>query len=149
MYRVEHESASRTIPHIQRLMDEHAEEMAHYPHLMPAAPDPARYQHLEEAGVLACFLLLHGEDVVGYAVSVFVEHPHHKGLRMLMNDALYVSKAHRKGRNGISLMNHVERFGKANGVQLVTWNAQPETPLAALLPRMGYREMNTTFCKEV
>lgn len=135
------------LPAVQALLREHWEELVLDPATMPLQLDVARYQELEAAGILLCLVAYDGEEIVGYSAGVLFNHPHHADVRMLSNDALFLRKSHRKGRNGVALIRATERAARQHGAAKVLWNAEPGTALEALLPVMGYRAMNTIFGK--
>lgn len=64
--------------------------------------------------------------------------------------AWWVNPAARKGRNGIALMQHIERMAKAQGVKywnmIVMESCQPEVG-AAIYKRLGYEKSETSYTR--
>jgi GNAT superfamily N-acetyltransferase len=64
--------------------------------------------------------------------------------------AWWVNPAARKGRNGIALMQHIEKMAKAQGVKywnmIVMESCQPEVG-AAIYKRLGYEKSETSYTR--
>lgn len=64
--------------------------------------------------------------------------------------AWWVNPAARKGRNGIALMQHIEKMARAQGVKywnmIVMESCQPEVG-AAIYERLGYKKSETTYTR--
>lgn len=64
--------------------------------------------------------------------------------------AWWVNPSARKGRNGIALMQHIERMARAQGVKywnmIVMESCQPEIA-AAIYERLGYKKSETSYTR--
>lgn len=64
--------------------------------------------------------------------------------------AWWVNPSARKGRNGIALMQHIEKMAKAQGVKywnmIVMESCQPEVG-AAIYERLGYKKSETSYTR--
>lgn len=64
--------------------------------------------------------------------------------------ALWVNEGGRKGRNGISLIKHIEVMAKAQGIKywnmIVMESCQPEVG-AAIYKRLGYEKSETSYTR--
>jgi GNAT superfamily N-acetyltransferase len=147
MYAITETTALEALERCKALMPLHAAEMVHLPELMRVNMHAEHYATMDRIGAVT-LLACKDDEVVGYACSVFTPHPHHAHLRLLMNDAIYVHPDHR-GLCGLRLIRRMEEIGKERGAHLVCWNAQPDTPFEALLPRLEYKPLNTTYFREV
>lgn len=140
-------SAVESIPLARPLLVEHWEEIARNKDLMVLAPDEDTYAALEKAGILFTLGAFDGDELVGYSATMVHQHLHYKALRYATNDVLFVSKRHRQGRLGVRLMRETELIAKERGAQLMLWHAKTDTPLEAILPRMGYAVQDVIFSK--
>lgn len=131
------------------LFQEHWEEIARNKQLMVLDPHEPSYRAIEDAGQLMILAAFIGEQMVGYSVNFLLIHPHYAGLTVCQNDIVYVHPDHRNGGVGIRLMKHTEREGKARGAQMMLWHAKENTPLADILPRMGYGVQDIIYSKEI
>ena len=134
---------------VQSLMLEHWSELVDNPQALPLKLQLERYKTLEDAGVLVCILAYEEDVIIGYSVGILLPHPHHADVLVLSNDAMFLSKSHRRGNKGTTLIKETERAAKRHGAALVAWNAQLDTSLNALLPRLGYSVANVVYKKEV
>lgn len=131
------------------LFKEHWEEIAKNKQLMVLSPDEQAYRTMEEAGRLMILAAMKDDVMVGYSVSFIVRHPHYSGLTVCQNDLIYIHPDHREGGVGIRLIKKTEQEGKLRGAQLMLWHAKENTPLAAMLPRMGCGVQDIIFSKEL
>lgn len=64
--------------------------------------------------------------------------------------AWWVNPSARKGRNGIALMQHIEKMAKSQGIKywnmVVMESCQPEVG-AAIYERLGYKKSETTYTR--
>lgn len=131
------------------LFAEHHAEISTHPHLMRVEPDWDRYLALEARGLLLPLAVFaEDEQMVGYSINIMVRHLHYD-LVMAINDMLFVSKPHRRGRLGLQLIRATEATARAMGAKLMLWPAKERTNLAELCPRLGYRVQDIVFSKEL
>jgi GNAT superfamily N-acetyltransferase len=133
----------------QELFAQHWDEIARNKDVMVLKPDEVAYRRMEEAGSLLILAALKAGQIVGYSVNFIVRHPHYADLMVCQNDLLFIDQAHREGGAGIRLMRRTEQEGKKRGCKLMLWHAKESTPLAAMLPRMGYGVQDIVFSKQI
>jgi GNAT superfamily N-acetyltransferase len=131
------------------LFQEHWDEVARNKGLMVLKPHEEAYRAMEAGNMLLILGAYKGGEMVGYSVNFLLRHPHYADLEICQNDLLFIAKEHRNGPLGIRLMKRTEIEGKARGARLMLWHAKEGTPLAAILPRMGYGVQDIIFSREV
>lgn len=135
---------------ISDTLREHWDELAKNKRLMVLNPDVDRYAALEQAGLLlAIGAYDEAGEVVGYSVSFIGTNLHYKDLVYAHNDVVFISKPYRKGRLGLQLLRETERRAKERGARMMIWHAKENTPLAAILPRLGYGVQDILLSKEI
>jgi predicted GNAT superfamily acetyltransferase len=137
------------IEHVPGLLEAHWHESARNKHLMVLKPDVVRYQALEAAGSLLSLVAYADEEIVGYSVNILSPHLHYAELLCAHNDVLFVAKEHRESALGLKLIRETERAARDRGAHLMLWHAKEQTPLAAILPRMGCKVQEIIFSKEL
>lgn len=116
----------------------HYDEIALNKGLMVYAPDVERFAQLEAAGAMVNLAVYDDSDaVVGYSINLLAPHLHYKDLMCAHNDMIFIAPAHRHGSLGVKLIKATREACKARGVRMMLWHAKENTPLAALLPRLG------------
>lgn len=149
MFEVRQSSVDEMLQNGQELFAQHWDEIARNKDVMVLKPDEAAYRRMEEAGSLLILAANKAGRIVGYSVNFVVRHPHYADLMVCQNDLLFIDQAHREGGAGIRLMRRTEQEGKARGCRLMLWHAKESTPLAAMLPRMGYGVQDVVFSKQI
>lgn len=136
------------IEEVQPLLEDHYRELAKNQDRVKLNPDWARYAAMEQAGALLIYTARKDEELVGYAAFFVSPHPHYQELTLASNDVLFLAKEHRTGRTGARLIHHCEsQIGAAYANACVTWHAKENTPLAAIMPRLGYSVQDIVFSK--
>lgn len=149
MFEVRRSSVDEMLANGQELFAQHWDEIARNKDVMVLKPDEAAYRRMEEAGSLLILAAVKAGRIVGYSVNFIVRHPHYADLLVCQNDLLFIDQAHREGGAGIRLMKRTEQEGKRRGCRLMLWHAKESTPLAAMLPRMGYGVQDIVFSKQL
>lgn len=149
MFEVRRSSVDEMLANGQELFAQHWDEIARNKDVMVLKPDEAAYRRMEEAGSLLILAAVKAGRIVGYSVNFIVRHPHYADLMVCQNDLLFIDQAHREGGAGIRLMRRTEQEGKKRGCRLMLWHAKESTPLAAMLPRMGYGVQDVVFSKQL
>jgi GNAT superfamily N-acetyltransferase len=149
MFEVRRSSVDEMLRNGQELFSQHWDEIARNKDVMVLKPDEAAYRRMEEAGSLLILAAVKAGRIVGYSVNFIVRHPHYADLMVCQNDLLFIDQASREGGAGIRLMKRTEQEGKAWGCRLMLWHAKEGTPLAAMLPRMGYGVQDVVFSKQL
>jgi L-amino acid N-acyltransferase YncA len=99
-----------------------------------AKPDKARYIEMDEANDLALVCMTDAGNIVGYATVVCNRHLH-TAQNIAILDAIYLDKRFRVGRNGLILIEAVERIARASGAKSLIANAKPGSALGKILAR--------------
>lgn len=150
MYEIRESNVGEMLAQAEQLFADHWDEIALNKQVMVLKPDTARYEAMDKAG---CLLILAAFDqagaLVGYSVNFVLRHLHYADLCTASNDLLFVAKEHRQGRLGLQLIRATEARAKDMGARLVLWHAKPNTPLAEIMPRMGYGVQDIIFSREV
>jgi len=149
MFEVRRSSVHEMLSNGQELFAQHWDEIARNKDVMVLKPDEAAYRRMEEAGSLLILAAVKAGRIVGYSVNFILRHPHYADLMVCQNDLLFIDQAHREGGAGIRLMRRTEQEGKKRGCRLMLWHAKEGTPLAAMLPRMGYGVQDVVFSKQL
>jgi GNAT superfamily N-acetyltransferase len=134
-------------PIFPKLCREYAAESA-----IARLPDPqeklSAYQMLEASGTAAfcaygAFLT---NMLIGFVALLAPVLPHY-GVAIAVAESLFVARAHRKTGAGMLLIRQAERWAQETGSPGLLFSAPSGGRLAALLPRIGYRETNRVFLK--
>lgn len=149
MFEVRRSTVDEMLQNGQELFAQHWDEIARNKEVMVLKPDEAAYRRMEEAGSLLILAAHKAGRIVGYSVNFIVRHPHYADLMVCQNDLLFIDQAHREGGAGIRLMRRTEQEGKKRGCRLMLWHAKEGTPLADMLPRMGYGVQDIVFSKQI
>lgn len=132
------------------LIRDHYVEVCKHPDLMKLKLDRARFQLLEDAGMLLVLGAFDADDkLIGYSASWISNHIHYSDLVYCHNDAIYLDPAHRSGTLGVKLIKETERAAKDRGARMCLWHGKPDTALSAIMPRMGYVVNDILFSKEI
>lgn len=115
--------------------------------LPPIAEKFAIYRQMENTGFFHLFGAYNGDTLVGF-VSVIVTAIPHYGIPIAVAESLFLSKDFRVSNYGLSLINAAQDMARSSGSPGILFSAPMGGQLAKLLPRIGYRETNTTFFKE-
>jgi GNAT superfamily N-acetyltransferase len=149
MFEVRRSSVDEMLGNSQALFTQHWDEIARNKDVMVLKPDESAYRRMEEAGSLLILAAFKAGQIVGYSVNFIIRHPHYADLLVCQNDLLFIDQAHREGGAGIRLMRRTEQEGKKRGCRLMLWHAKEGTPLAAMLPRMGYGVQDIVYSKQI
>jgi GNAT superfamily N-acetyltransferase len=136
-------------PDFPALCREYAEESA-----IAGLPAPqeklAAYQMLEAGGseAFCAYGAFLGEALIGFVALLTPILPHY-GIAIAVAESLFVAKAHRKTGAGMLLIRRAEEHAREMRSPGLLFSAPSRGRLAALLPRIGYRETNRAFLKEL
>lgn len=138
------------IDEMWELLAAHWHEVAKNKQVMVLKPDRRRYEELEAMGALLCLAALDPDgEIVGYSVCFIGPHIHYADLIVANNDVLFLREDLRPSTVGLRLIKETERLAKARGARLMLWHAKEATPLAKIMPRMGYGVQDIIFSKEI
>tara|TARA_R100001198_G_scaffold95706_2_gene82591 strand:+ start:48 stop:494 length:447 start_codon:yes stop_codon:yes gene_type:complete len=107
------------------------------------------YFILEQQGKLKFFTARKEGLMIGYFLVVVVAPLTTKGELMGLYDAVYVHKDYRKSTVGKRLFKFVETCIKDDGISKVIASSSNKNPIGNFLSRMGYREVETKYEKEL
>lgn len=127
------------------LLEAHYDELATDKQRMVLDPDLARYQQLEDQGVLLGLGLYDREAMVGYSVGIITTSMHYRALTFYQNDVVFLEKAYRNLGAGKQLIDATEAAAKARAAGMVLWHAKPGTPLFFLMTALGYATQDVIF----
>lgn len=142
-------TVSEMLANAGELFEEHWDEIALNKQVMVLKPDEPRYRAMEQAGSLLILAAWEGEALVGYSVNFIINHLHYADLRLCSNDLLFITRSKRAGRLGLRLIRETEKCAAKRGAQLMLWHAKQNTPLAVMMPKMGYGVQDIIFSKEI
>lgn len=129
------------------LQHAHWDELATNKAIMKLDPATSRYRDIEQAGALFAVLAYDGDMMVGYSVNFVSVNLHYSALLMAQNDVLFVHPDYRTGRTGLRLMQETEAAATKHGAGMMIWHAKEGSPLAGILPRIGYRVQDILMSK--
>lgn len=132
-----------------QLFEMHREELATHKHLMVLKPDVEKYRYLNERGELLKLVLLDGEEIVGYSMTIIGKNLHYSDVVFAYNDVLFLHPDYRKGSWGVKLIKKTEEIAKQMGAQIVCFHGKESTTFTDLMPRLGYAVQDIVFSKEV
>lgn len=146
---VESDTCTHKIAETSALQREHWDEIARNKHLMVLSPDIEQYRRIEQAGMLFAVFAYDGDRMIGYSINILSVNLHYSSLLMANNDLLFIAKEYRAGRVGVRLIEETKRLAAKRGARLMLWHAKEETPLAAILPRMGCTVQDIIYSQEL
>lgn len=88
-------------------------------------------------------------ELVGYAVYILGSHPHYKDIKIATQDLLYLHPDHRKGLAGVRFIKFQEKCLKVMGIDRIFQSTKRSRDLSNLYERLGYRETDIMFSKEL
>lgn len=107
------------------------------------------YANADDAGLLRAYAGWKEDKVVGYCVMLVAHAPHMAGVKIAIQDSLYVLPEYRTTGAGIRLMQFADNDLKAQGVQVVYRQSRKLAPCASMLIRYGYTEVESTYMKRL
>lgn len=116
---------------------------------IPLDPDMDAYEAAEEAGMLRVFTVRVDSKLVGYAAYIVRTHLHYQGSKQAVQDVLYLSPEHRRGKIGYKLIQHGEAELKAEGVQAVYQHVKESHDFGPLLERIGYKMIEKVYARRL
>ena len=133
----------------QELIRLHWEEIALNKELIKLNPDWDAYHTLENSDKLKIFTARVKEELVGYFVVITGSNLHYKDHVFAVNDILYLSKEHRKGRTGLKLIKFAEKCLKKDGVSVLSINTKVHKPFDNLMEYMGFNLIERVYSKYI
>lgn len=140
-------AALEDAPNIWALLAEYANESA-----IDGLPPPAirvdRYKQMEAAGILHPISALLDGELVGYLTVLASDLPHYSRT-IAVTESFFVAKVHRGSGAGLKLLRAAETKAREIGSPGLLVSTPYEGKLFHVLPRLGYRESNRVFFKEL
>lgn len=138
------------IDRMQELLVQHWDEVAKNKQVMKLKPEREKYAHLDQNGGLVCLWAIDTDgEIVGYSVNFIGPHIHYADLIICNNDVLFLREDLRPSSIGLRLLKETEHVAKSKGAKLMLWHAKENTPLAKIMPRMGYGVQDIIFSKQL
>jgi len=106
------------------------------------------YRDLEKGGILYVLGAFLNEKLIGYSV-LFPHLLHHRNIQVVINDAIFVAKEHRKTGAGRKLLKVIDEYVKSTGLPGVFMTTPINGALVDVLPHFGYEETNKIFFKKI
>lgn len=133
---------------VERLLERHWAEIAHFKDI-PLSVDWAAYEAAEASGALRLFTARVDRQLVGYACYLVRAAPHYLSSVQAVQDVLFLAPEYRKGGLGAELVLYSERELAGEGVQAIYQYSKVAHPMDALLTRLGYERIETTWAKRL
>lgn len=130
------------------LAEECAEE-ASIKELPPPVLGWDQYKAMEAAGAIYPMGAYLGTALIGIIFILSPDLPHYKGTRLAVTESYFVGNAYRKSGAGLKLLRAAETYAKEIGCAGILVSSPFDGDLAQILPRIGYRETNVVFFKNV
>ena len=127
------------------LCKEYAEEASSIH--MPANMDAVKYRKLSEIKSLFIFAAYKMKKLIGF-VAVVPTNLSHYSTTILVIDAIFVKKEHRKYGTGLKLIREAEKFSNANKYLGVLGGVPIGGILEKVYPKLGYTPVNVLFFKK-
>ncbi len=132
---------------MEQLLASHFEEVQVTSYNEDRNPNWEEYIRLEQLGsVFSLFVKKEGK-LIGYSINFLTNHLHYSDLLIASNDAIFLDKQHRKGGLGSSLIRMSEDRARYFGAKVFSVNAVSGSPLAKVLPKIGYNIQDITHLK--
>lgn len=132
---------------ISGLTVEYANE-ASIAELPPAKMQTDHYKALENAGAIYPIGAYFEDMFIGFVTILNPLIPHY-GVRVAATESFFVAKAWRKSGAGLKLLHAAEEYAKETGCYGILVSSPSGGDLSEVLPRVGYRETNRVFFKNV
>jgi GNAT superfamily N-acetyltransferase len=116
--------------------------------LPPPDEKMAQYRLIDESGIFYVYAAFIGEDLIGFLAFLLPVLPHY-GVTIAVSESFFVAQKSRKGGAGIKLLRAAEDHARRAGSPALMVSAPTGGRLAAILPRLGYRETNRAFLREL
>jgi len=135
-------------PLVQALLVRHHKEIAQdQDGRMPLDVDTARYQALDEAGILCLFLVRLDGVVIGYWVGFLWPHLHYKSTMVAMTDVYYLMPEHRKAGIGRAMFVAIEDELRALGAKKAFVQSKVYSDHSPLFESLGWVLTEITHSK--
>lgn len=140
--------AAHALPRLYPIHREHWMETEGHRHSVEFDPDYARAADLEAQGRYLLIVVV--DNTTGAYIgnySLYLARSMHTKKLIATEDTLFISKPHRKGRLGISLIRFAERALAQLGVEELNVSVKQVNHVGSMIQRMGYAPVGTQYTK--
>ncbi len=116
--------------------------------LPPVDDKWAQYRAIEPSGFFHLYAAFLGQHLIGFMAFLLPVIPHY-GVTIAVAESFFVGQRFRKGGAGLKLLRAAEEHARQAGSPALMASAPIGGRLAEVLPRLGYRETNRVFLKEL
>jgi GNAT superfamily N-acetyltransferase len=125
------------------LLQKQWHEIANFKDSIPLDPNFSAYARADQEKRLLVLTARQEGQLIGYSVFFLVFSPHYQSTLFAINDVIYVSPEHRKGRLGLTLVRESERWVKSIATERqvrvkISWHVKLCNDFHELLTRLGY-----------
>jgi hypothetical protein len=143
------EPISRVIDDAVTLAQEHFAEVRESVPYARLDLDRQRYEAFEGQKALRTFTARCGGALVGYATFILSAPMHAASELHAHQDALFLSKAHRRGCTGMDLIDFCDSMLAAEGVSVVHHTVTEANDFSVLLKRRGYALSHSVYSRRL
>lgn len=126
------------------ILERHRAEVAHYKDI-PLGVDRARYEILQDAGMLWVFTMREGGTLIGYNVFVVAPNLHYTTALAAIEDVLYLDPSRRALGLGRKMLQWIDEHLAKRGCTYVARHVKLAHDHGALLKRAGYEPVETIW----
>jgi GNAT superfamily N-acetyltransferase len=144
------ESWEQFWPDAQQLLKLHYQEVGAVDSEDCWVPKVSSYEQLQATGCLVIVSARATDNqLVGYQLSVLVEHLHYFGLLCAFEDAFFLHPDFRLGWTGVWLIKSALHFLQKRGAQKAFFQSNQRKPTDKLFKVLGFAHTHTTYCKNL
>ena len=110
--------------------------------------DWAAFERVERAGALRVFTARQEGELKGYAVFILAPHLHSKDKLTAQNDAVFMAKEMRRGRNALRFLSScMKQLEDVDLVDITIWHVKTWLNFGPLLELLGCRPAEVIYAK--
>lgn len=141
------EAYSSAIEEMRLMYPSHWAEIANNRDIIPLDMDYAKYEMMEQLGMLHVVTAREDGALVGYINFVVCPHLHHMSTVTATQDFMYLKPSYRKGFNGINFLRFADSSLKARGVRKVFQESTLRCDFGPVLKYLGYEPSAGIYSK--
>lgn len=135
-------------PDGQALFPKHWEDLALDRDKIDLAVDSAKYEQMDDLGILHIVTARKEGRLIGYFLSFLMAHPHYKNAGLMaVADVYYLLPEARPGGTGAKLFAAVENFLRERGVVKAYISCKIHQDHTKLFTRLGWKPTDISFTK--
>lgn len=127
------------------LMAKHWEEIARNKALLTLNPDVAKYERIEQNGMLLLVTARCDGNLVGYFLWLLVTHAHYQHVLVAEEDLHYLLPEHRRGMTGYQFVKAACRIALAKGAKLLIMREKVGHEHPALMARLKFKPTDIVY----